>query len=456
MLTASATPLVAATTPRLGRGLLLAYALPGLPLAFLMLPVFVHLPVYYAEDLGLGFAVVGAVFLLGRIWDVVTDPIIGVLSDRIRTPLGRRRPWMLAGGPLVILATICLFMPGESVTWQSLLFWTMALYLGATLLTLPYGAWGAELSSDYHGRSRVTAWRESFMVLGVLLAAALPAVLGEGGAESLRTSAWLFILLLPIALPVTLLFVPEVPSPRRQWRGWREGAHLILANAPFRRLILAYFLNGVANGLPATLFLLFVDHGLGRADLAGAFLFAYFASGVAAVPVWLWVSRRYGKHRTWMGAMILACAVFATVPLLGQGDATWFLIICVLTGAGLGADLSLPPSMQADVIDLDTLEAGESRAGTFFALWGMATKFALALAIGLAFPLLDIAGFSADGEQSAPSLILLVVLYSLVPIGFKLAAIWLLRRYPITEAAQRDLRRRIEARQGASAAAVGR
>jgi Na+/melibiose symporter-like transporter len=225
-------------------------------------------------------------------------------------------------------------------------------------------------------------------------------------------------------------------------------------NGPFRRLIAAYFLNGIANGLPATLFLLYVERVLERPDWTGILLFVYFLCGIAAIPLWLRLSRRWGKHRTWVGAMLWAAVVFAFVPLLGPGDHLWFLAVCVLTGVSLGADLTLPPSMQADVVELDTLRSRQSRAGLYFALWGVATKLALALAVGIAFPLLALAGLEPGSESASPSaLFTLAALYSLLPAAIKLGAIALVAGYPITAARQRRIRRLIEARGARNAAA---
>ena len=144
--------------------------------------------------------------------------------------------------------------------------------------------------------------------------------------------------------------------------------------------------------------------------------------------------------------MLWNCVVFAGVPLLGAGDTLLFLAISLLTGLCLGADLALPPAMQADVVDLDTARTRRQRAGLFFAIWGMATKLALAAAVGLAFPLLDLAGFSADGGNDGAALFALAALYALAPVGFKLAAILLMRRYPITPDRQRRLHQRIARR----------
>jgi Na+/melibiose symporter-like transporter len=206
-----------------------------------------------------------------------------------------------------------------------------------------------------------------------------------------------------------------------------DGLKAISANAPFRRLIVAYLINAFANGLPATLFLLFVAHVIGRGDAYGPLLLAYFLAGLLAIPFWSWLARRIGKHRTWVIAMSVACAAFAFTPfVVGEGDIVAFAIISIISGMGVGADLVLPASIQADVVDADTQASGEQRTGLFFALWGIATKLAFALA-AISLPVLHLAGFRADAlgadglSTNAPdALFTLTLLYSAVPIAIKL------------------------------------
>ena len=441
---------------RLSSGMLAVYGLPGLPLAAVMLPLFVYLPTFYAEDLGLGFALVGSLLLVARLTDVVTDPLVGALSDRFEWPLGRRRSWMLFGVPLLLVAAHRLFLPPEEVSGFYLLGWTVAVYLGATMVQLPYSAWGAEISSDYNERSRISAAREGFVVAGTLLAAGLPALLAADHRTAMALIGWGLLGALPLAVGLAVAVVPEGRAQRGKRLGWRQGTRVLYRNRPFRRLLTAYFLNSIANGLPATLFLLYVNHTLQAASWAGPLLFVYFACGVASIPLWIRLSARWGKHRAWIAAMVLGTGVFALVPLLGPGDVWWFLAICVVTGMALGADLTLPASMQADVVDLDTLKSGRQRTGIYFALWGIATKLALALAVGIAFPLLELAGFEADAEtQSGTALLALVLLYSVVPAAFKLGAIALFAGYPITADRQQRIRRLIAARHGSALPAGG-
>ena len=182
-----------------------------------MLPLFVTLPAFYAVDMGLGFATVGVVLLAARLWDVVTDPLIGSLSDRWAGRFGRRRPWLVAGAPLVLVIAALLFLPGETAAWPHMLLWTMLLYLGGTMIILPYTAWGAELSPDYHERSRIAAWREGMVVVGTLAAAGLPVLLGADRGETLKVIAWALWIVLPLSLLVALRAVNAAKFHRSRY-----------------------------------------------------------------------------------------------------------------------------------------------------------------------------------------------------------------------------------------------
>mgnify|MGYP001825269169 CR=1 FL=1 len=425
---------------------LFSYGLLGLPLAAATLPVYLFVPTFYAEELGLGLGAVGAVLFWMRLLDVASDPIIGWLSDRTPGRFGPRVPWIAIGLPLTALGIWLLFRPPETAGLGYLAASSALLYIGWTALAVPYAAWGAEASPQYNERTRFAAWREGFVVVGTLIAAGI-ANSGEGLAEGLGHLAFATVLGLAIAGTLLLLRAPRpmyqkavssVPTTKSD-DGWRAGVTLLWENRPFRRLLLAWLLNGVANGLPATLFLLFVTYRLDAADQSHLFLLIYFGVSVAGLPLWLWVARRWGKHRAWSGAMVWACFWFALAPFLGPENLGWYAALCIGTGLALGADLALPPSMQADAVDAETARTLKARTALYFALWGMATKLSLALAVGIAFPLLDWAGGVEDGSW------MLALLYGGVPIVFKLAAIVLIARHELDEAAHNKLRDRIEA-----------
>lgn len=440
-----------------GRAVLFGYGVLGLPLAALGLPLVVYLPPFYAGLAGLTAGAVGAALFLARVLDVATDPLVGWLSDRCPTRWGRRLPWILAGAPLLLVSAWLLFapVPGVGAVW--LFAWSAAAYLGWTLIYLPYTTLGAELSADYDERSRITAFREGFFVLGTVVAILLPPLVERAApGNGLRGLALFLVFSLPLALALFFWQVREPARPRRPAPDWRAGLRLLVGNAPFRRLLLAYLLNGMANGFPAALFLFFVQHVLGGDRLvAGGFLLLYFLCAVAGLPLWLRLGRGWSKHRLWCAAMLWAAAVFAWTPLLGAGDYLAYGAICVLAGLCLGVDQALPASIQADVIDEDTAAGGDRRAGIYFGLWGMATKLAFALAVGIAYPLLELAGFAADADNPPVALLTLALLYAGVPVLVKLGVVFMMWRFPLDRARQAELRRRIRAAE-AESRSIGR
>lgn len=429
-------------------GQALVYGLPAIPISVLTLPFFIYVPTFYTQTLGLDLALIGIVLSAIRLFDAVNDPVIGWLSDRIRPAFGRRRSWFLAGVPLTILGTWMIFVPGNSPTIMYVTIWGLALSIGWSMVQLPYAAWGAELSGNYQIRSRLSGAREGLVVLGTIIAISLPILVSgsrEIDANGLFSLAAFVCIGLPLAAVMTVWNIPEPREHSRHSIGFADGMRFLAKNAVFKRLLLAFFINGLANGLPATLFLLFVGNVLAMPSAQGPLLITYFLCGMVGVPVWLKVSQKLGKHRTWCVAMLLVLPLFLQVLLMNDGDVWWFALICVLTGLTLGADLTLPASIQADVIDVDTAETGEQRSGFYFAFWGLATKASLALGVGLAFPVLSLSGFDAQAENSPAALLALSILYGGVPVALKIVAIALMWNFPLDEAQQVELRSRIEA-----------
>jgi Na+/melibiose symporter-like transporter len=433
---------------RLPLGRALAYAAPGFALAIPLIPVFTFLPTLYARDMGLGLARTGTILFLARILDFIVDPLIGLGSDRMRTPLGRRKPWISLGAVMAGVALVMLFAPRAGAGGAYLFLWLALLYVGFSAVQVPYTAWGAELVADYHERTRITGMREGLTLAGIVATGALPVVAALAGLSErsgLLAIAWLAILCGGPTIAILLWRVPEGEARERTTRG--AGLRAMLKNRPFVRLFCAWFMNGLATGIPGVLFPLYLQHGLEAGQTArGVMIFAYFAAGAGAIPIWLALSRRIGKHRVWCGAMLMAMAAFVWVPLLHPGDEAAFLAICLVTGAALGADVALPPAMQADVVDLDELRTGTARAGFYFAIWGMGTKLALGAAAGGAFFALSLAGFDPNGANGKGALLALATIYALAPVALKAVAVALVWNYPLTAERHAIIRRRLERR----------
>ena len=427
------------TRPRLSNRVLLAYILPAFVIALPTIPVYINIPSLYGVEFGLGLATVGFVLLAARIFDTVSDPIIGILSDRLKFRGSHRKPWIAIGSIIAAAGLFKVLNPPSTIDSNYLLLWCVVLYAGWTLVAVPYLTWGAELSGDYNERARITSWREGMALIGILCAGAVSAaapVFGWSEQEAIGKISWLAIGLGAFFIPVMLCVVPDkgilkAPTSRLKLFTFIANLRTIFHNQPFLLLLSAWFLNGLANGIPAALFLIYLEHGLGaNDDIRPLFILIYFLAAVLAIPMWVFISRFFGKHRAWCWAMILASSAFITVPFLPQGSFILFSVICLITGMALGADLALPPAIQADVVDYDRWRFKQERAGVQFAIWGMSTKLSLAVAVGLALPGLDALGF----DPSAPTTIgitYLVVIYSLAPVVIKMAAVALVWQFPL-------------------------
>ena len=400
----------------------LAYGVFGLPLAFAALPVYVHVPKLYVESVGLSLAMVGLVLLGARIIDALTDPLIGWLADRFSA----RRLMLALAVPLLGAGMVGLLVPpqGAGGAWLAALVFLVT--LGFSVASINYHAWGATLGRDPVERTRFVASREGFGLVGVVLAAALPGVLAADMAAGLSRLAWLFVPLLIMAAAISLLFAPAPPQQRcsavSPWRGLGEA----FCHPPFIRLLGVFALNGIAAAIPATLVLFYVADVLQAEAWSGAFLVAYFVSAALSLPGWVWLSKRFGKLRAWLAAMLLAIASFAWAAMLGAGDTGAFVLICIVSGCALGADLSLPPAMLADLAARSPPQES-SRTGTWFGWWNFVNKGNLALAAGLGLPLLALLGY-VPGDQGGDGARALAGVYAIVPVVLKVFAAWLLYR----------------------------
>jgi len=422
------------------------YALPAFVLALPTIPVFVLLPSFYAETMGLGLASVGLIFLGLRLLDVFSDPLIGFLSDRVPLYLGRRKLPMAVGAVFGAPALIMLFSPSPGVSPTYLMCWGALLYLAWTAVQIPYVAWAVELENNYVARAQLNGYREGAGLLGILATGVAGLLLvTQVEQERFHLLAWVTVFLGIFAFFLALRFVPDKCSARGKKS---HGISFPSQNQLFLRVLTAWFLNGFANGLPAVCLPLFMTHILHASEMdQAALIFVYFLFAVIGIPIWVWLSNIYSKHTVWCMSMTLACVVFLTVPLLSEGDVLAFGVICILTGLTLGSDLTLPPAIQADCADWDTLKFRKERTGTLFAYWSMSTKLALGLAVGIAFPVLSWVGLDDQTQTaSSQSKMVLIVIYAIIPIVFKVIAILLMKNFPIGPKQHQAISRRLESR----------
>ncbi|MBS1132789.1 MAG: transporter [Proteobacteria bacterium] len=393
----------------------LAYGALGLPLAFAALPIYVHVPRYYAETTGMELALLGAILLGARLLDAFIDPWLGWLADH----LPRRRMLAVSLVPFALGFVALLNPPSDfAALW---LLATLALtYLGFSTASVSYQAWGAAAGGDSAQRTRLVASRECFGLIGVVLAAALPSVLASDLSIGIARLSWVLPPLLLIAAAATFSQVGTDASMPRSSEPLGASLRRTLSQVAFRRLLGVFIANGIAAALPATLFLFFVADVLGAASASGPLLALYFVAGAASFPLWVRLAGRFGRVRAWGLAMVLAMGAFAGAGLLGSGDIAAFTLICLMSGLALGADLALPAAIAAD------LGQRQGLAGACFGVWNLVAKLNLALAAGLALPLLDLLGYRPGGESGLGAL---TFAYALLPLGFKLLAATLLWRW---------------------------
>ncbi|WP_119290110.1 MFS transporter [Azohydromonas sediminis] len=416
---AMAAPAAATAAPPAGWRLGVAYGGLGLPLAFVALPLYVMLPNHYASVFGVPLALLGAVLLGARLFDAVTDPWIGRLVDRwFEHSTARVLVAAVAAAVAAAVGFRALFFPPVEGT-AALLVWCAAAlvwtYLAYSVLAVLHQAWGARLGGDAAQRARVVAWREGFALVGVLVASVLPALAGMGAATVVFAVA--------LAAGVALLAQAPRTASHPAAAGRVPSMTLPLGDAAFRRLLAVFLVNGIASAVPATLVLFFIRDRLDAPAFEPLFLASYFAAGALSMPLWVRIVRRVGLARAWLAGMLLAVATFVWAAFLGAGDVAAFTVVCIASGLALGADLALPGALLAGVIQ----RAGRSgqAEGAYFGWWNFATKLNLALAAGLALPLLQLFGYT-PGSREPQALTALTVAYCALPCVLKLGAAALL------------------------------
>lgn len=414
------------------------YGFFAFPAAISLLTMQVYLPTYLSESSGLSFTTIGVIFLLARLVDTISDPMIGYWSDRTPAKLGKRRIWLVVGTPvfLVIFYGLLLIPYTPAILLLMLSLW----YIAGTALIVPYYAWGAEVESGYSEYTRFTSSRALFGLLGSLAALILPAVLITD--NNISDTIELSIVLAAITFVIALLLIYSVPN---HTENIPEQTTLFTAfdvfskGSLFNTLIFSQLVNGVANALPATLFILFSTYVLNAPDMVGPLLVMYFLTAAITIPFWAWAGNKWGKELCWRIAMSIAAVVFMGTIFVDENNVTLFIWITIITGLMAGADLNLPASMLADLVDKDESDHDARRTGVYYAIWGTTSKLTFAIAIGIAFPLLDAGTFfsTATGLQSDISVsntinpFWLTMIYAFIPACLKLLSVWSLRNYKL-------------------------
>ena len=428
------------------------FAFPAMPLAGFLQSKYILLMPLYAITMGLDTKAIAGIFFTTKMFDVVTDPVFGIVSDRYATPWGRRRPWLVIGTLILMLAIYMLFIPTGQVGPNYLFGWLIVVYVGWTLTTVSHTAWALELSQDYDQRTDITGWLQVSAMIGMMLVALTPAVLEQLGspthAEKVAAVGWMLIILLPIAVFVCLRSLPEPRTPPPAHIGFRRALAIVAGNWALLRLLAANAAITAAYAVVQSLFVFYVTYTLLLGDRTGFVLFFLMVGGMVFIPVWVKLAQRFTKHATMQLAVLYGMVVPAFMLFLPP-EKLWLTAFAFLfVGAITSAHEMLPRTMMADVCDQDQAASGTERMGLYYSLLQLSSKLAAGLMASGIYMALSWIGFDPDagGENTQAMIDNVRYLIVFTPIGAYVLVLLLMWKYPIDRNRQKELRRIIEKR----------
>lgn len=432
--------------------MLLSFSTLALPLGALAVAVAVYIPPYFAAHLGVNLTAIGAAFAIVRLLDIGVDPVLGLVMDRTRTRFGRYRVWVLIGGPILMAAVYALFEAPFGIGTGYLIFWLLVFYLGTSILGLGHSAWAATLATEYHQRSRVFGVLAAAGVVGAVIVLLIPiaaAHLGQGEAEGVRAMGWFIFALTPVVVGLVCLRTPEHIAKNAHEHFALKDYLSLITKPDLLRLFLAQMALTLGPGWMSALYLFYFKDSRGfSAEQASGLLLVYVIAGIVGAPLTARLAMRLSKHRTLMVTTTAYSLGLCTVMILPKGNVP--LAIPVMFWCGFmaaGFDLMIR-AMLADVADEVRLEQGQERLSLIYALNALANKIALAMSIGLTFPLLARIGYdAAAGATNTPEAIFgLEMAYIIGPIFFVMLGGACVLGWKLDAAKHADIRRQLEAR----------
>ena len=431
-----------------------AYATPGVPEAMLLYCAGLVIPGYYATEIGLSTQAIGVAMVICRLFDAGIDPVIGYLSDRSAHLPGGRRPWLVAGAIISSLAVAFLYTPSKGDGTAYYLGWTLCLYFGWTLAIIPYDAWGADISNEYMQRTRIFTFRASAYYLGSLLFLCSP-FLGVSAehafnAEVLRFNAHLVAVLFLVTVPLAFWLGPRGrAAPARAAIGFWSILANVRRNRPMLVFLLSYSISGISLGAFLALSYIFVVNYLKLPDAFPVILLCYAIANLVAVPGWLWIIRRIGKHRAWALGVFFDALIYPFLAPLHPGGASFMPALLLITVSGFADAVSKVASdaIVGDIVDYDELKTGTNRAANYYALKSLVTKANVALGGGLAFLSIGLFGYdpAAATHDSRGAFGLLLTLLFIPSVLYVVSGL-LMWKFPIDRRRQDIIRRRLDSR----------
>lgn len=438
----------------LGTGRLIAFSAIAMPIYAAQIPLNVYLPAIFARYYGISLAALGVIFLVEKLWSALADPIIGVMSDHTRHRLGRRRSWIALGGLVFGLSGLLLFFPPAHVTPIYLISVLSAFYLGWSMIQIPFFAWSGEISADYDERTRIATYQAVAGAAAMVLVLVLPTIVDQwrpaDGALKLGAMGVLFLAMLAPGMWLTLRAFPDAVAPARPAPrlSLTQTVWLVLSNPLLMRVLGSDFAVMLGQSLRATLFVFFVSGYMGLPRWASGLFLLQFVFGVAAGPIWMKIGYRLGKHRTAVAGELVQVAINLGLLLIAPGQLPLLLVLTVAQGLAQGSGNLMLRAMVADIADQHRLETGEDRAALFFSVFSISMKAAMAVAVGVALPLVGRLGFDPQASVNSPQALHgLLLVFALGPAIAHAASAALISRFPLDAVAHADIRRRLAERQ---------
>lgn len=413
------------------------YGWLALPTAVAGLPLYLHVPDYYVTEQGMSVGLIGVLMLVARIADAVQDPLIGWFSDFYRN---LRLTIVLVGVTGLGIGLVALFNPPSGAGSVWLVSWMIFSATAYSIISINLNTLGGLWSEDHHERTRIVAAREMFALVGVIVGVVVPGILIRLFDPSTGYSYFSFAIFAGLIL-AWLRFREWFVRNRRLNEGGETCRKLsILSVLPkcrrVRWLLLVTLLSALASALPAVLFLFFVRDRLGMESWSWLFLLFYFGAGMAGFAFWRNTSKKWGKLNCWRLSLLGSILVFIGACFVGEGDGSFYALICLGSGFFLGGDMVFPASLLADYIGRSV--SGREAAGSAYAWLSFTYKFALGVAAGVAFPVLDALRFQSGEINSEWALLGLSFLYAGLPVSIRLIAALLVQR-EIARAGKVDL-----------------
>ena len=400
----------------------------------------IMLPAFFAEVHNFDIAIIGTYIFLAKIIDIASDPIVGWINDR---KILNRKVLIILGSVLCSIGLYKLFIQKQIDYDAYLLVWISVLYLGWTLFQIPYLSIGYDLEKDYFLRTKLSANRELFILFGLFFSLGFPMFFNFSNAELLSLIVYIAIFSGFVGVIVMLNKIPDNRKTNKDVE-LKSVFKNLKNNNLLVRLMFAWFINSLANVFPMILFSFYVSYVLGGNDSdRQVVLFYYFLFAILGVPFWTYVSKRFGKKRTWVTSLILSAFFFIFVLFLSKGDIHFFIIISCITGFCLGADLIIPPSIQADLSDVHLNKFKEDISGILFSLITFFNKLSFAVASLFVFSILSYLNFEANEEINPETKIFIICSYALTPILLKCLSSFILMSFRITEMDLKKIQKKI-------------